>query len=59
MLEILSETANHQLKLIEYGSDEYHQAVQRRYHLFYQEHNIPFESIFTPEEKQDLHLTLS
>ncbi len=59
MLEPLSETTNDQLKLVEYGSDEYHRAAQLRYHLFYQEHNIPFESIFDPQEKQDLHLAIT
>ncbi|PMB53033.1 GNAT family N-acetyltransferase [Fischerella thermalis CCMEE 5201] len=59
MLEPLSETTDDQLKLVEYGSDEYHQAAQLRYHLFYQEHNIPLESIFDPQEKQDLHLAIT
>lgn len=59
MLKPLSETKNDQLKFVEYGSAEYHQAAQLRYHLFYQEHNIPFESIFDPQEKQDLHLAIA
>jgi predicted GNAT family N-acyltransferase len=50
---------NYQLKFIDYGSDEYYQAAQLRYRLFYQEHNIPFESIFEPTEKQDLHLAIT
>lgn len=49
---------NYQTKFIEYGSDEYYQAAQLRYRLFYQEHNIPFESIFEPQEKQDLHVAI-
>lgn len=50
---------NYQLKFIDYGSDEYHQAARLRYRLFYQEHNIVFESIFEPQEKQDLHLAIT
>jgi predicted GNAT family N-acyltransferase len=55
----MSKTINYQLKFIEYGSDEYHQAAQLRYRLFYQEHDIPFESIFDSQEKQDLHLAIT
>jgi predicted GNAT family N-acyltransferase len=58
MLEPLSEQINDRLTLVEYGSDEYLQAAQLRYHLFYQEHNVLFESIFDPQEKQDLHLAI-
>lgn len=47
------------MKLVEYGSPEYHQAAQLRYRLFYQEHCIPFESIFDPQEEQDLHLVIT
>jgi predicted GNAT family N-acyltransferase len=43
---------------IEYGSEAYNQAAQLRYQLFYQEHSIPFESIFDPQEAQDLHLAI-
>jgi predicted GNAT family N-acyltransferase len=46
------------LKLIEYGSEEYYQAAILRYHLFYRQHNISLESIFNPQEKQDLHLAI-
>ena len=59
MLEPLLETTNYQLKFVEYGSPEYHQAAQLRYRLFYQEHCIPFESIFDPQEEQDLHLVIT
>ena len=52
------ETTNYQLKFVEYGSLEYQQAAQLRYRLFYQEHSIPFESIFDPQEKQNLHLVI-
>ncbi len=45
--------------MIEYGSEEYRQAAQLRYQLFYQEHNVPFESIFDPQEPQDLHLAIT
>ena len=47
------------LKLIEYGSNEYYQAAQIRYQLFYPEHNIPFESIFDHQEEKDLHLAIT
>jgi predicted GNAT family N-acyltransferase len=43
---------------IEYGSEAYNQAAQLRYQLFYQEHSIPFESIFDPQEARDLHLAI-
>ena len=52
-------TTNYQLKFVKYGSPEYDQAAQLRYSLFYQEHCIPFESIFDPQEKQDLHLVIT
>lgn len=52
------EATNYQLKFVEYGSLEYQQAAQLRYRLFYQEHGIPFESIFAPQEKQNLHLVI-
>lgn len=59
ILEPLLETTNYQLKFVEYGSPEYHQAAQLRYRLFYQEHGIPFEAIFEPQEEQDLHLVIT
>lgn len=59
MIGTLPKATFYQLKLIEYGSDEYHQAAQIRYDLFYHEHNILFESIFEPQEKQDLHLAIT
>jgi predicted GNAT family N-acyltransferase len=46
------------LERIEYGGDRYHQAVQLRYRLFYQEHNIPLAAIFDPQEAQDWHLAM-
>lgn len=46
------------LKFVEYGSDEYYQAAQLRYRLFYQNHDIPFESIFDEQEQRDLHVAL-
>jgi predicted GNAT family N-acyltransferase len=48
-----------QLKLIEYGSEEYNQAALLRYRLFYLEHHIPFESIFAPQEQQDIHVAIA
>jgi predicted GNAT family N-acyltransferase len=59
MIEPLSKATHYQLKLVEYGSDEYYQAAQLRYDLFYHEHNISFESIFESQEKQDLHLAIT
>jgi predicted GNAT family N-acyltransferase len=53
-----SADSNHQLQLVTYGSEAYHQAAQIRYHLFYQEHNISFESIFDAQEEQALHLSV-
>jgi GNAT superfamily N-acetyltransferase len=53
------ETTNHQLKSIKYGSPEYYQAARLRYRLFYQEHGIPFEVIFDPQEEQDLHFVIT
>ena len=53
------ELTNYQLKFVEYDSLEYRQAAKLRYRLFYQEHSIPFESIFTPQEKQNLHLVIT
>ncbi|CAA9374745.1 hypothetical protein AVDCRST_MAG94-4447 [uncultured Leptolyngbya sp.] len=49
---------NRYIKVIEYGSSEYLQAAQLRYRLFYQNHNIPFESIFDEQEQQDLHVVI-
>jgi predicted GNAT family N-acyltransferase len=58
MVKPSSANTNYQLKSIAYGSDEYRQAAQIRYRLFYQEHNLPFESIFYPQEDRDLHLAV-
>ncbi len=55
----MSKTKNYQLRFIRHGSKEYYQAAQLRYRLFYQEHNIPFESIFESREEQDLHLVIT
>jgi predicted GNAT family N-acyltransferase len=52
-------TPTDRLKSIEYGSEAYNQAAQLRYELFYREHNIPFESIFDPQEAEDLHLAIT
>ena len=49
---------NYQLKFIKYGSNEYYQAIQLRYRLFYQEHNIPWKSVLNSQEKQDLHAAI-
>jgi predicted GNAT family N-acyltransferase len=47
------------LQIIEYGSDEYHQAARLRYLLFYQPHHLPFDSIFDPQEADDLHVAIA
>ncbi|WP_404784753.1 GNAT family N-acetyltransferase [Altericista sp. CCNU0014] len=47
-----------QLKSIAYGSDAYRQAARIRYRLFYQAHDISFESIFDAPEDRDLHLAI-
>ena len=52
------ETTN-QLKFVEYYSPEYRQAARLRYRLFYQEHNIPYQSIFEPQEPQSQHLVIT
>lgn len=49
----------YQLKFVEYGSPEYHQATQLRYRLFYQEHNIPLASILDSKEKRNRHLVIT
>ena len=46
------------LKFIKYGSDEYYKAAKLRYKLFYQQHNIPFNSIFSAKEEQDTHAVI-
>jgi predicted GNAT family N-acyltransferase len=58
ILDRLSKSSTHRLKIIEYDSAEYHQAAQLRYQLFYREYDIPFASIFTPQELEDLHLAI-
>ena len=49
----------YQLKFIDYSSSEYYEAARLRYRLFYQEHGVPFESIFDPQEEQNLHLVIT
>ena len=46
------------LKFIGIESSEYEQAIQLRYHLFYQEHGIALEAIASPQEKLHQHLVL-
>jgi predicted GNAT family N-acyltransferase len=50
---------SHSLRIIEYGSDEYHQAARLRYELFYREHGIAFAAIFDPQEERDLHVAIT
>lgn len=54
----MSEKTRYQLKQIEYGSEEYDRAARLRYRLFYEQHHIPFESIFDDREKEDWHLAI-
>jgi predicted GNAT family N-acyltransferase len=46
------------IRTIEYRSPLYQQAAQLRYQLFYQEHNIPFDSISDETESQDTHVAI-
>jgi predicted GNAT family N-acyltransferase len=46
------------VSVIEFGSAQYVQAAWLRYRLFYQEHNIPFESINSDVEIQDIHIAV-
>jgi predicted GNAT family N-acyltransferase len=46
------------VRTIEYGSSLYHQAARLRYQLFYQAHNISFDSIFDEAELQDTHVAI-
>lgn len=55
---VVSKITNYQLKFVEYGSSEYQKAARLRHRLFYQEHGIPFASIFDLSEKQSLHLVI-
>jgi predicted GNAT family N-acyltransferase len=52
------DTIQTDIRTIEYGSPLYHQAAQLRYQLFYQEHNIPFDTIFDETESQDTHVAI-
>lgn len=53
-----TQSSNVSVKFIRYGSDEYYQAAQLRYRLFYQNHDIPFESIVDEQEQRDLHVAI-
>ena len=57
--EPMTELSRGCLKFIEHGSEEYEQAAQLRYRLFYQSHKIPFESIFDDRERQDIHVAIT
>lgn len=50
--------SNTNFEFIEYGSNEYFQAAQLRYRLFYQKHEIPFEKVIDDQKQQDLHLVI-
>ena len=43
------------LKFVAYGSSEYEQAIQLRYHLFYEEHGIDMASVLMPREQSAKH----
>ena len=47
------------LKFVSYLSPEYYQAASLRYRLFFQEHAIPFASLFDAREKRDWHLVVT
>ena len=59
MTELWLDAIGYQLKSVDYGSNEYHQALQIRYQLFYQIHNIPIDSIIDPTEENHLHLVIT
>lgn len=52
------DTAETDVRIIGYRSPLYNQAAQLRYQLFYQEHQIPFDSIFAATEPQDTHVAI-
>ncbi|MEL6225322.1 MAG: GNAT family N-acetyltransferase [Cyanobacteria bacterium J06627_8] len=46
------------LKAIDYSGDDYYQAAQLRYELFYKVHNISFDAIFDSSEATDQHFAI-
>ncbi|MGF1540447.1 MAG: GNAT family N-acetyltransferase [Pleurocapsa sp.] len=44
------------IKNIELNSEEYQQACQLRYQLFYQPHGLSFDSVFNNQETDSIHL---
>lgn len=43
------------VKLIKYNSQEYHQACQLRYRLFFAEHDLPGEIVFDDRDADSFH----
>ncbi|MDJ0568988.1 MAG: GNAT family N-acetyltransferase [Pleurocapsa sp. MO_192.B19] len=46
------------IKKIELNSEEYQQACQLRYQLFYQPHGLSFDSVFDNKETESIHLAI-
>ena len=46
------------IKKIELNSEEYQQACQLRYQLFYQPHGLSFDSVFDDKETESIHLAI-
>jgi predicted GNAT family N-acyltransferase len=46
------------IKQIELNSEEYQQACQLRYQLFYQPHGLSFDSVFNIQETESIHLAI-
>ena len=46
------------IKQIELNSEEYQQACQLRYRLFYQPHGLSFDSVFNDRETESIHLAV-
>ena len=46
------------VKLIEYDSQEYQQACQLRYRLFYAEHNLAWDKVFNDSDLNCFHLAI-
>ena len=58
-IDLLLKYQNIKLRFVKYLSPEYYQAAFLRYRLFFQEHAIPFASLFDACEKRDWHLVVT
>ena len=59
-LAILQMTNPEQIavKLIEYNSWEFLQACQLRYKVFFAPHNLPYSTVFSPEQRDSYHAAI-